>query len=85
MNEMASGMVAAADRQQQASEEIARAITGAAADARTVSENVAQVRETIASNEARAAQMRAGAGDVETSTRALQTAIETFVGRIKAA
>ena len=45
----------------------------------------ALLASTIASNEARAAQMRAGAGDVETSTRALQTAIETFVGRIKAA
>lgn len=85
MNEMAAGMVAAADRQQQASHDIARAITGAASDAQTVSGNLEQVRETVASNEARAVQVRSGAGDVESSTQALQTAIVTFVGRIRAA
>lgn len=85
MNDMAAGMAAAADRQQQASRDIAQAIAEAAADATSVSSNVEQVRATVASNEARAMQVRAGAGDVEDGTHALHTAIETFVGRIRTA
>jgi methyl-accepting chemotaxis protein len=50
---IAAEVATAAEQQGQASHEIARAIAGAAADARTVSLSIAEVRATAASNEER--------------------------------
>ena len=70
---------AAADQQGQASLEIARAISSAAADAQTVSESIGGVQEAAASNETQATQVRASALQVNAGAHSLQVAIETFL------
>lgn len=85
MSEIAAGVAAAADQQGQASLEIAQAISSAAADARTVSESIGGVQEAAASNEAQATQVRNSALQVNAGAHSLQVAIETFLGRVRAA
>ena len=85
MSEIAAGVAAAADQQGQASLEIARAISSAAADAQTVSESIGGVQEAAASNETQATQVRASALQVNAGAHSLQVAIETFLGRVRAA
>ncbi|MET0259217.1 MAG: methyl-accepting chemotaxis protein, partial [Methylobacterium sp.] len=85
MNTIAAEVAAAADQQERASQEIARAIAGAASDAQTISDTIGGVRETAASNEAQAAHVRDGAATVHEGARTLQRAVETFLRRMNAA
>ncbi len=85
MNTIAAEVTAAADQQERASQEIARAIAGAASDAQTISDTIGGVRETAASNEAQAAHVRDGAATVHEGARTLQRAVETFLRRMNAA
>ncbi|KQO95127.1 hypothetical protein [Methylorubrum extorquens] len=82
---IAAEVAAAAKQQGQASNEIARAIAGAAADARTVSLSIAEVRAAAASNEERSDEVRSGAERVRDGSAALQVAIGTFLERVHAA
>jgi methyl-accepting chemotaxis protein len=85
MSLIASEVAEATDQQGHASQEIARAIFSAAADARKVSESVAQVQDAAASNEAQAGQVRGSAVRVNAGTQSLQQAIETFMRQVHAA
>ncbi|MDP4003584.1 methyl-accepting chemotaxis protein [Methylobacterium sp. NEAU K] len=85
MSLIASEVAMAADQQGSASQEIARAIADAAADSHKVSESVGGVRAAAASNEAQAEQVRGSASRVNTGTRSLQQAIETFLQQVEAA
>ncbi|MCP1559736.1 UNVERIFIED_ORG: hypothetical protein M2438_003830 [Methylobacterium sp. SuP10 SLI 274] len=77
--------VATAAEQGQASHEIACAIAGAAADARTLSLSIAGVRAAAASNEERSDEVRSGAKRVGNGSAALQVAAGTFLERVHAA
>ncbi|WP_267426152.1 HAMP domain-containing methyl-accepting chemotaxis protein [Methylobacterium sp. GC_Met_2] len=79
MSLIASEVAEATDQQGNASQEIARAIFNAAADARRVSESVAGVRAAAASNDVQARQVRGSAARVNTGTHNLQQAIETYM------
>lgn len=85
MSLIASEVAKATDQQGQASQEIARAISSAAADARRVSESVAGVQAAAASNEAQAGQVRGGAVRVTSGAHSLQKAIETFTTQVHSA
>ncbi|MEE7463477.1 chemotaxis protein [Methylobacterium fujisawaense] len=85
MSLIASEVADATDQQGQASQEIARAIFGAAAEARQVSESVAGVQAAAASNEAQAGQVRGSAARVNAGTHSLQRAIETFMVEVHGA
>ncbi|BAU91597.1 methyl-accepting chemotaxis sensory transducer [Methylorubrum populi] len=81
---IAAEVAAAAEQQGRASHEIARSIAGAAADARTISENIAGVRAAAASSEARSDDVRSGAERVGEGSAAVQAAIGTFLARVQA-
>jgi methyl-accepting chemotaxis protein len=85
MSLIASEVAEATDQQGHASQEIARAIFNAAADARQVSESIASVRAAAASNDAQAGQVRGSASRVNAGTHSLQRAIETFMGQVDVA
>ncbi|MCJ2065249.1 methyl-accepting chemotaxis protein [Methylobacterium sp. J-088] len=85
MSLIASEVAEATDQQGNASQEIARAIFNAAADARRVSESVAGVRAAAASNDVQARQVRGSAARVNTGTHNLQQAIETYMLQVHAA
>lgn len=85
MSLIASEVADATDQQGRASQEIARAISGAAAEARHVSESVASVQAAAASNEAQAGQVRGSAARVNAGTHSLQRAIETFMVEVHGA
>ncbi|MCY1642369.1 chemotaxis protein [Methylorubrum sp. SL192] len=82
---IAAEVAAAAEQQGQASHEIACAIAGAAADARTVSRSIAGIRAAAASNEERSDEVCSGAERVGHGSAALQVAIGTFLKRVHAA
>ncbi|MCG5245058.1 chemotaxis protein [Methylorubrum extorquens] len=82
---IAAEVAAAAEQQGQASHEIARAIAGTAADARTVSLSIAEVRTAAASNEERSDEVRSGAKRVGNGSAALQVGAGTFLERVHAA
>jgi methyl-accepting chemotaxis protein len=82
MSLIASEVAEATDQQGNASQEIARAIFDAAADARKVSESVAGVRAAAASNDIHAGQVRGSADRVNAGTQSLQQAIETFMEQV---
>ncbi|CAM3304205.1 hypothetical protein JHFBIEKO_2117 [Methylobacterium mesophilicum] len=85
MSSIASEVAVAADQQGQSSQVIARAITSAATDSRKVSDSVAGVRATAASNEVQAEHVRTSALQVNAGTHSLQRAIETFLAQVAAA
>ena len=85
LNLIAAEVAMAAEQQGQASHEIACAIPGAAADARTVWLSIAEVRAAAASNEERSDEVRSGAERVGDGSAALQVAIGTFLERVHAA
>ncbi|SFL97786.1 methyl-accepting chemotaxis protein [Methylobacterium pseudosasicola] len=85
MSSIASEVAVAADQQGQSSQVIARAITSAALESRKVSDSVAGVRATAASNEQQAAHVRQSALQVNAGTHSLQRAIETFLAQVAAA
>lgn len=85
MNTIATAVAAAADQQGHASQEIARTIASAAAQAQTVSESLGNVQTAAASSEEQAVQVRASAVRVSEGANALQAAITRFVGRVRAA
>ncbi|QEE42608.1 MULTISPECIES: methyl-accepting chemotaxis protein [unclassified Methylobacterium] len=85
MSSIAAEVAVAADQQGQSSQMIARAITSAATDSRKVSDSVAGVRATAASNEVQAKHVRTSALQVNAGTHSLQRAIETFLAQVAAA
>ncbi|MCJ2095546.1 methyl-accepting chemotaxis protein [Methylobacterium sp. J-072] len=85
MSSIASEVAVAADQQGQSSQVIARAITSAALESRKVSDSVAGVRATAASNEQQAEHVRQSALQVNAGTHSLQRAIETFLAQVAAA
>ncbi|MCJ2058410.1 methyl-accepting chemotaxis protein [Methylobacterium sp. J-048] len=85
MSSIASEVAVAADQQGQSSQVIARAITSAALESRKVSDSVAGVRATAASNEQQAEHVRSSALQVNAGTHSLQRAIETFLAQVAAA
>ncbi|MFX9788027.1 hypothetical protein ABTP22_19395, partial [Acinetobacter baumannii] len=64
---------------------IARAIASAAAEAQTVAESIGTVRAAAASSESQAGAVRANATQVSQGSHALQSAIATFLDRVRAA
>jgi methyl-accepting chemotaxis protein len=82
MSLIAAEVAEATDQQGSASQEIARAIFSAAAEARQVSDSIAGVRAAASSNEAQAVQVRGSAARVAVGTDSLRTAIETFMGQV---
>ena len=85
MSEIAAAVSASADDQGKASQEIARAIASAAAEAQTVAESIGTVRAAAASSESQAGTVRANATQVSQGSHALQSAIATFLDRVRAA
>ena len=85
MSLIASEVALATDQQGHASQEIARAILNAAADARKVSESIAGVRAAADSNDAQAGQVRGSAARVNAGTHSLQLAIETYMAQVHGA
>lgn len=85
MSRTASDVAAAAEQQGQASQEIARAIAGAAAEAQIVSRNLCGVQEAATSNELQAGEVRDGVRQVNAGTSSIQAAIGTFLDRVHAA
>ncbi|WP_457103910.1 methyl-accepting chemotaxis protein [Methylobacterium sp. P5_C11] len=85
MSLIASEVALATDQQGHASQDIARAIFSAAADARKISESVAGVEAAAASNEVQAGQVRGSAARVKAGTYTLQQAIETFLMQVHGA
>ncbi|MGH1589295.1 methyl-accepting chemotaxis protein [Methylobacterium phyllosphaerae] len=85
MSLIASEVALATDQQGHASQDIAKAIFSAAADARKVSESVAGVEAAAASNEVQAGQVRGSAARVNAGTHSLQQAIETFLKQVQGA
>lgn len=85
MSEIAAGVATAANQQGHASQAIARAISGAAGDAQTVSGCVGDVQKAAASNEVQAKQVRNSALQVNAGAHTLHAAIATFLDRVRAA
>lgn len=85
MSRTASDVAAAAEQQGQASQEIARAIAGAAAEAQIVSRSLCGVQEAATSNELQAGEVRDGVRQVNAGTSSIQAAIGTFLDRVHAA
>ena len=85
MSETATAVAASADDQGKASQEIARAIASAAAGAQTVAESIGTVQVAAASGAAQAGAVRVNAMQVSQGSHALQSAIATFLDRVRAA
>ncbi|RUP17415.1 methyl-accepting chemotaxis protein [Methylobacterium sp.] len=85
MSATATAVAASADDQGKASQEIARAIASAAAGAQTVAESIGTVQVAAASGAAQAGAVRVNAMQVSQGSHALQSAIATFLDRVRAA
>lgn len=85
MSRTASDVAAAAEQQGQASQEIARAIAGVAAEAQILSRSLCGVQDAATSNELQAGGVRDGVRQVNAGTSSIQAAVGTFLDRVHAA